>query len=186
MSVQFLSSQAEEGFAKALAHLQEELKRLQIGRASSAFVENIQVEAYGSTQPVKALAGISIPDARTIQIQPWDSSVLAALEKAVRNSDLGLNPVNDGRLLRIVIPPMTEERRRDLTKLVGSISEDARIAVRNARHGAYAKLKDLQKSKEISEDELRHAEKKLQEKVDQVNKQIDEIAQKKEADIMSI
>lgn len=186
MSVQNVIEEAQQSFHKTIDHLQEEFRRLQFGRASTNLVENIQVEAYSTRQPLKTLAGIGVLDSRTIQIQPWDITLLAPIEKAIRISELGLNPVNDGKLIRIPIPALTEERRRDLTKLLHSNAEDARISIRSARHDAHSHLKQLEEKHEISEDDLHRAEKHLQEKVDVVNKEIDLIVKKKEEDIMTV
>lgn len=181
-----LVSQAELSFQKALEHLRSQYASLQIGRANAALVEGIKVEAYGSFQPLKAIASIVIPDARTIQIQCWDRSLLHEAEKAIQVSGIGLNPVNDGILIRLNIPQLTEERRKDLVKIVHRYSEDARIAVRTERQQILNKLDAMKKAKEITEDELHGSGKKLQEKVDAINKQIDEMAKKKEQDLLSI
>lgn len=181
-----LLKNAQAEFDQALSHLKEEYSKLQIGRASAALVEGIMVEAYGSKQPIKAMASISIPDAKSIQIQPWDRSQLSALEKAIQNSDLNINPVNDGLSLRLNLPQMTEERRRDLTKVVHRLAEEARIAVRHPRQKAIEKAKELQKNGEITEDQLRGFEKQLQDRVDQVNKSIEEAAKAKEEDVMTV
>lgn len=177
---------AQQDFEKAAAHLRDEYSRLQIGRASAALVENIHAEAYGTSQLLKALANISIPDPRTIAIQPWDRSVLPAIEKAIRDSDLGLNPVNDGIVVRLNIPALTEERRRDLTKVVHQFAEESKISIRNSRQVAHNTFKELKDKSEITEDDLHLSQKKLQDKVDAVNKQIDEMAKKKEEDVMKI
>lgn len=178
--------EAEGLFKKIIEHLKQEFARLQIGRANPSLVEHISVEAYGTTQPLRSLAGITTPDARTIQIQPWDKSILQAIEKAIQTSGLNLPPVNDGVVIRINIPALTEERRKELAKVVGKIAEDAKIAVRSVRQQMNTKFKDMEKAKQMSEDELKIAEKKIQEKVDAYNKEIDELAKKKEQDIMSL
>lgn len=177
---------AQQDFQKTIQFLKSEYAKLQIGRANSTFVEDIKVEAYGTQQPLKALASVSCPDAKTIQIQPWDKGVASAIEKAIQISGLGLNPVNDGRFIRINMPPLTEERRRELVKVVHKMAEDGRISVRQARQKAHDTLRELEKQKTISEDEARLGEKHLQEKVDHVNKEIEEIAKQKEQDIMTI
>jgi ribosome recycling factor len=137
-------------------------------------------------QPIKNVASVSIPDARTIQIQPWDKSMLAGIEKAIRDSDLNLNPTNNGLAVILNIPPLTEERRRDLVKVVGRMAEEARIAVRNLRHEAMAAFKKMEHEEQMSEDERKGAENALQTEVDAVNKQIDELSKKKEEAIMTI
>lgn len=175
-------SGAEEQFKNALEHLQSEYGRLQTGRASAALVENLMVESYGSKMPLKGLANISVPEANQIAIQPWDRSQIASVEKAIRESTLGLNPQNNGLMIRLVLPPMTEERRKDVVKLVHRLAEEARISVRNHRHESMETLKKM----ELSEDDLHLHEKKLQEKVDRFNKLIEEAAKSKEHDIMTI
>lgn len=179
-------SAAEQEFQKTIVHLKNEFNRLQIGRASPALVEDLKIEAYGSLQPLKGLASISVPDAKTLQIQPWDKSTIGAIEKAILSANLGLNPVNDGRLLRLPMPPLTEERRRELVKVVKQMAENAKISVRNSRGAAHSVFKTMNENKEISEDERRLSEKHLQEKVDNANREIEELAKKKETDIMTI
>ena len=177
---------ASQEFDKAVNHLKEEFTRLQLGRASAAMVENVHVEMYGSVQPLKAVASISVPEPRTLMIQPWDRSSLAAIEKAIVGSGLGLNPINDGIVVRINIPALTEERRVNLTKVVKKLAEEARIGVRTARHDAHDQLKALEAKSEITEDDLRGSVKKLQDKVDAMNVKIDELARLKEQDIMAV
>lgn len=173
-------------FDSALQHLKEEFSKLQVGRASSGLVEDIMVEAYGATQPIKAVASVSIPDARTIQIQPWDRAMLAAIETAIKNSDVDLNPVNNGATIILSVPPLTEERRRDLVKVVGRLAEEAKISVRNIRHDAMAKYKRQEHEGEMTEDERKRNEKHLQEKVDKVNEEIAQLAKAKEESIMKV
>lgn len=175
-----------EEFAKILEHLKVEYGRLQAGRASANLLDGVQVDMYGSMQPMKAVGNISVPDSKTIQIQPWDKSALAAIEKAISNAGLNLNPTNDGNLIRIILPALTEERRRDLVKIVHKMAEEARISVRNIRQKIQTRDKDAEKKGEMSEDDLRGAEKKLQEAVDKINKEIEEAAKAKEADIMTV
>ena len=177
---------ASQEFEKAVNHLKEEFNRLQLGRANPAMVENVHVEIYGAVQPLKAVASISVPEPRTLVIAPWDRSSLAAIEKGIVGSGLGLNPVNYGIVVRINIPPLTEERRRDLTKVVKKLAEEARIGVRTARHDAHDALKDLESKSEITEDDLRGSVKKLQDKVDAMNAKIDELTKQKEQDIMTV
>jgi len=181
-----LLQEAQTEFDASFTHLKDEFSRLQIGRASAALVDGIQVEAYGTKQPIKAMANISIPDAKSIQIQPWDKSQLAVIEKAIQNSDLNISPVNDGVSIRINLPQMTEERRQELTKVVGRLAEEARIAVRHPRQKALDKAKEMQKGGDITEDQLRGFEKQLQERVDKVNKEIEDAAKAKEQDVMTV
>jgi len=186
MTVQDSINEAGIEFAKAIDHLKSEYARLQIGRASAALVENVPVEVYGSPQPLKAIASISIPDPRSIQISPWDKKNLAAIEKGIVGVGLGLNPVNDGVCVRINIPPLTEERRRDLTKVVHKLAEECRIIVRNKRQDCHNLFKKMKGADEITEDDLHLAEKNLQIKVDDVNKKIDEMAKAKEQEVMTV
>lgn len=173
-------------FEKVLVHLKEEYSRLQVGRANAALVEHVMVEAYGSMQPLKNVASISVPDAKTIQIQPWDRSILSAVEKAIQISDLGLNPVNRGTAILLNIPSLTEERRRDLVKVVNTLAEEARISVRNVRQTAHTKFKTMKQDKQISEDEETGSQKQLQTKVDVANTKIAEMAKAKEEGVMTV
>jgi ribosome recycling factor len=170
----------------ALEHLDSELASLQIGRANPALVNDIMVEAYGTTQALKACANVSAPDAQTIQIQPWDKSILASVEKALQASSLNLNPQNDGIVIRISIPPTTEERRKELVKMVGQKAEECRVSIRHARQKAHDAVKSMKENKEIGEDEFYTHQENLQKKVDEFNKNVEEKAKKKEEEIMSI
>ncbi|QQR55263.1 ribosome recycling factor [Candidatus Peregrinibacteria bacterium] len=181
-----LVNKAQQDFKKTLEHLLEEYSGLQIGRASSSLVENLMVEAYGMMQPVKAIASVMVPDGRTVQIQPWDKSMLAGLEKAIRESELNLNPTNNGLAVILTIPSLTEERRRDLVKVVGRMAEEARISVRNLRHEVMTQLKRMEHEAQLTEDERTKAEKDLQEEVNAINAQIDQEAKKKETTIMTV
>lgn len=177
---------AKNDFKKAIDHLLNEFAKLQIGRASAALVEDVTVDVYGSKQPLKAVATISIPEPRTIQIQAWDKGNLAQVEAAILNSGLNLTPNNDGNVVRINIPMLTEERRAELTKLVHKFAEDARISVRSARQTAHDAFKKLEGDKSIGEDDRFHANKLLQVEVDKANKEIEDHSKKKESDIMTV
>lgn len=181
-----LVQKSKQDFAKTLEHLGEEFNKLQVGRASSGMVDTLMVESYGMMQPIKNIASVSIPDAKTVMIQPWDRGMLAGIEKAIRESDLNLNPSNNGLAVILNIPPLTEERRRDLVKVVGRMSEEAKIAVRNLRHEAMTAFKKMEHEEEMTEDERKGSENALQEEVDTVNKQIEELAKKKEEAIMTL
>lgn len=170
----------------SLSHLQTEYAKLQTGRASTSLVENLMVDSYGSKTPLKGVANISIPEPTQIAIQPWDRDSLTSIEKAIVEADLGLNPQNDGATIRLNIPPLTEERRKELVKLVHKYAEDSKISIRNARHDAINNLKKMEKEKEISEDELRAKEKEVQDKVDEFNKKLEEAAKHKEEDVMTV
>lgn len=182
---QYLES-AKNDFEKTIQHLKDEYSKLQIGRANASLVEDLMVEAYGTKQPLKAVASISIPDPKSIVLQPWDKGNLSNIETAVLESGLNLTPVNDGNVVRINIPQLTEERREELKKLVSKLAEDARISVRNTRQEAHEAFKKLENDKEIGEDEFHRANKLLQEAVDEANEKIEEIANSKEKDIMTV
>lgn len=186
MSTQQYIDAATADFNKAIDHLKAEFGKLQIGRASAALIEDVQVEAYGTKQPLKACASISVPDPKTIQIQPWDKGILNQIDVAIKNAGLNLNPVNDGNFIRINIPPLTEERRTELTKHVHKLAEDCRISIRNARQTAHEMFKKLEQDKEISEDDMHDANKRLQDHVDKANKEVEELAKVKEQDIMTV
>lgn len=171
---------------QALDHLHLEYAKIQTGRASTALVENILVDSYGSKTPLKGIATITIPEPKQISIQPWSRDQLTNIEKALLEANIGLVPQNDGVVIRLNLPPMTEERRKELVKSVGIYAEDARISIRNARHEAMDRLRNLEKEKEISEDELRLKEKEVQEKVDEFNSKVEERSKKKEVDVMTV
>jgi ribosome recycling factor len=173
-------------FQNCVQHLKEELSKLQVGRASGSIVENVIVNAYGVSQPVKALASISTPDAKTIQIQPWDKGLIASIEKALNDSDINMSPTNNGTAVILSVPPLTEERRRDLVKIVGRLSEEARVSVRNVRHDSMAKYKRMEHDGDMSEDERSRNEKSLQESVDKANTEIAALAKQKEESIMKV
>lgn len=166
---------------KILQYLQTEFGKLQTGRANASLIEGISVDAYGQKMDMKAVAGISIQDARSIVIQPWDRGVLQAIEKAIQQSDIGVNPVNDGTVIRLNLPPMTEERRGQLVKIVQKLAEEARISVRQARQKAHDAIK--QDPNETLRGSL---EKQLQTEVDAVNGHIDELRKKKEEEVMKV
>lgn len=176
----------DQNFTGVLSHFKAELSKLQTGRATPALVEDLLIEVYGVSQPIKAAASISIPEATSIMISPWDKNNLNAIAKAIQNSALGLNPVNDGICIRLNLPPLTEERRKELAKVVQKIAEEAKIAVRNVRHELMKEVEQQEKDKLISEDELAGEEKKIQTAVDKANAEVEEIADKKAKDIMTI
>lgn len=178
--------QAESDFQKTFQHLKDEYGRLNIGRANAALVEEVKVEAYGGEQPLKAVASISLSDPRTLQIQPWDRNLLAAISKAIQVSDLHLNPTDDGRVIRIAFPALTEERRHDLVKVVHRLAEEARISIRHARQEAHNIFKKMQQDKTLSEDLFHLNMKHLQDEVDEMNGKIDEAAKAKEKEILTI
>ncbi len=171
---------------KAIESLDREFKRLRTGRASVALVDGIKIEYYGTSTPLNQLATLTIPEPRTIMIQPWDSTVVGEVEKAILKSELGLTPMNDGKIIRINIPPLTEERRRDLVKVSRKMAEDAKVAVRNIRRDANEMVKDLKKEKEISEDEQFRAQEEIQKITDEFIKNVDAAYDTKEKEIMEI
>jgi ribosome recycling factor len=171
---------------EALGHLDNELSALQIGRANPALVSDVMIEAYGTTQPLKTVANVSVPDPQTIQIQPYDKGILAGIEKGLSASSLNLNPVNDGVVVRISIPPTTEERRKELVKIVGQKAEDSRVSIRHARQKAHDTIKKMKDDKAIGEDELYTYQDMLQKKVDDFNKQVEDKAKAKEQEIMTV
>lgn len=171
---------------KTTAHLQQEFAALQIGRASTALVEDIEIESYGSMMALKQVANITCPDPKTVKIEPWDKSVLAEIEKAIGAANLGINPQNMGEHLFLPIPPMTEDRRKQMVKFVHELAEKAKISVRNARHDELKMIKLQKDENEISEDEQKRLEKEIQELVDEANQRIDENAKHKEKDILTV
>ncbi len=177
---------ANEKMGKSVNSLLKEYATIRAGRANPAVLDRIQVEYYGSPTPINQVAAVSVPEPRTIMIAPWDKSVLRDIEKAILTSDLGLNPQNDGSTIRLNFPPLTEERRRELVKGVFKYGEDTKVAIRSIRRDAMDKLKDLKKKSEITEDDLKNAEKKMQDMTDKFCKEIDELAAKKEKEIMEI
>jgi len=167
---------------KSVDALQEELLGIRTGRASPALVERLQVEYYGTLTPLNQMASIAVPEPRLLVIRPWDPSALNDIERAIQKSDLGLTPMNDGKLIRLSIPRLTEERRRELVKLVARRVEEGRIAIRNLRRDALKDLQEFEKEKMISEDEFFHAKDQVQELTDQFIARIDEIGKRKEED----
>jgi ribosome recycling factor len=176
----------EERMEKAVAALRNDLMSIRTGRASPALVEKLRVEAYGGVVPLNQVATIAVPEPRLLTIRPWDVSVIGAIEKAILKSDLGLTPNNDGKIIRLSIPPLTDERRRDLAKLVNKRVEEARVAIRNVRRDGLKELGDLEKNKEISEDELFKAKEDLQKLTDDYIKKVDSVGEQKQAEIMEV
>jgi ribosome recycling factor len=177
---------AEERMDKAVEALQLDLRSIRTGRASPALVERLPVDYYGVPTPLNQLAGISAPEPRMLMIRPWDRSSMGLIEKAILKSDLGLTPNNDGQVIRLMIPQLTEERRRDLSRIVAKRVEEARIACRNIRRDAIDMLRELEKEKLISEDELFGGRDQIQEVTDGYIKKVDEIGKAKEAEIMEV
>ncbi len=176
----------EEKMGKTLKALDHEFTSIRAGRANPNVLDKIMVDYYGTPTAINALAAISVSEARTLVIQPWDGSVLKAVEKAIQKSDIGINPNNDGRVIRLTFPPLTEERRRELTRDIAKMGEDAKVAVRSIRRDGIDKLKAKKKSNEITEDDLKNGEKKLQDITDKFVKEIETMTDGKEKEIMEI
>jgi len=176
----------ESRMKKAIGALERDLSKVRTGRASVALVDDIKVEYYGTPTPIKQLATISDPESRLIVIQPWDTSIIGEIEKAILKSELGMTPSNDGKVIRIPIPRLTEERRKELVKLVRKMGEGSRVAIRNIRRDAIEKLRKMEKGKEISQDELRHYQNEVQKLTDKYIEKVDELIEGKEKEIMEI
>ena len=171
---------------KALEHLEEEFGAVRAGRANPKVLDRITVEYYGSETPLNGVATISSPDARTLVVQPWDTKLLKDIQKAIQTSELGINPQNDGRVIRLVFPQLTEERRKELAKQVKKMAEDAKVAMRNIRRDGMDYVKKLKKNSEITEDDQKKAEKDLQTLLDKYIKKIDDALAAKEKELMAI
>lgn len=171
---------------QSLAVFREDLNSVRTGRAGAGLVENLVADVYGSKMTLKQIASVMVPDARSIAIQPWDKGNLAAIEKAVRESDLGFNPVNDGMMVRINVPPLSEERRIELVKVASGKAENARVVIRNLRREVMDKITAQVKSKQIGEDEQNRLEKQVQEKIDRTIAQVDELLKQKESEIKTV
>jgi ribosome recycling factor len=177
---------AEQKMGKSVEALKADLGKVRTGRAHTGLLDHIQVDYYGSMMPLSQVANVTLADARTIGVQPWEKKMIPVVEKAIRDSDLGLNPATSGDLIRIPMPALTEERRRELTKVVHKDAENARIAVRNIRRDANEQLKKLLKDKQCSEDDERHAQVDVQKLTDRFIAEIDKIMHAKEADLMAV
>ena len=175
-----------EKMEKTCTVLVENFNAVRAGRANAAVLDRITVDYYGSETPIQQVATISTLDPRTLAIQPWDNSIMKAIEKAILSSDLGINPQNDGRIIRLVFPQLTEERRKELIKQVKKYGEEAKVAVRNIRRDAMDKFKKLQKSSEITEDDFKNMEKDMQKFTDDFIKKVDELCAKKEKELSEI
>jgi ribosome recycling factor len=181
-----ITSDSEEGMKKAVDSFKRDLQKIRTGRANTAMLDGIKVDYYGTPTPVNQVATVQVVDARLITVKPWEKNMIAVIDKAIRASDLGLNPVADAELVRLPIPPLTQERRRDLAKSVGKQTEEARVAVRAARRDAMDMIKDAEKDKQITEDERKQGEKKVQDLTDRYIAMVDEIAKAKEKEIMEL
>ncbi|GKS58616.1 ribosome-recycling factor [Nitrospira sp.] len=175
-----------DGMEKSLEHLKRELSGLRTGRASVALLDNIRVDYYGTMTPLKQVASISVPEARLLTVQPWDAKLIKEIEKALATSDLGITPSNDGKMIRVPLPPLTEERRKDLTKICRKHGEETKVHIRGVRREANEELKKLQKDGKMSEDELRRAEAEIQKLTDQYIEKVDHVLKKKEEEILEV
>lgn len=176
----------EERMAKSLDALRRELSTIRTGRANPSLLEHLQVEAYETHVPINQVASLSAPEAHLILIQPWDRNVIQAIERALQRSELGLNPSNDGQVIRVPVPPLTEERRREFVKVVKQRAEEARVAVRNIRRDDMEQLRRLEHDGEMSEDQAQRAQAQLQKVTDRFVEQIDEVARRKETELLEL
>ncbi|MCX6797285.1 MAG: ribosome recycling factor [Candidatus Doudnabacteria bacterium] len=185
MIEQIIGSHKEQ-FEKAMEHFIHELNGVRTGRANPALLNTVSVESYGAKMPIEHMASITVSDARTLTISPWDKGQLQAIEKGIQMANLGFNPSNDGQVIRINLPPLNEERRKEMVKLVGQIAEKGKIGVRNARETVNKEMKKAESDKKISKDDLEIGQKKLQEMVDKYNEEIKKHAESKEKEIMTV
>lgn len=185
-SIAEIEKQAEQKMTQSIEAFKNNLSKIRTGRAHTGILDHVQVDYYGSMVPIGQVANVSLIDSRTISVQPWEKPMAAKIEKAIRESDLGLNPSSQGELIRVPMPALTEERRRELTKVVRSESENAKVAVRNLRRDANEGIKKLLKNKEISEDDERRAQDSIQKSTDKFVAEIDKLTQTKEQEVMAV
>ena len=179
-------TKTEERMQRRIDHLESEYKAIRAGRANPAVLDKVKVDYYGTPTPVNQVATVSVPEARTITIQPWDTSILNLIMKAIQTSDIGINPQNDGKMLRLSFPPLTEDRRKEIVKDVAKIAEDTKVQIRNVRRESMDDLKKLKKDGELTEDDLKNAEKKVQDITDKFIKNADNMSAAKQKEIMEI
>ena len=184
--VQETLKDAEERMGKAIEALERDLATVRTGRANPALIDSLKVDYYGTPTPLQQLATINVPEARLLVIQPWDKGSLGAIEKAIQKSDLGLNPSNDGSIIRLAIPPLTEERRKELVKTVHKKVEDGRVAIRNVRRDAHEMLRDLKRDKDISEDQEHNAQEELQKITDRCIAEAEKVGKDKEQELLEV
>ena len=177
---------SDERMSRAVDHVRQEFVKIRTGKASVGLLDGIKVDYYGTPTPLNQIGNISTPDYHTITIQPYDKSSIQPIEKAIQNANLGLNPQNEGTILRIPIPPLNEERRKELVKLVKKFAEEGRVSIRNIRRMEIDQLKKTEKEEHISEDDRKHAEKEVQKKTDEKIKEIEELLEMKEKEIMEV
>lgn len=181
-----LKKNTESRMSKSVDSLTESLQSIRAGRANTSLLDKIYVDYYGQQSPLNQVASLSAPEARLLAIQPWDATLIPEIEKAIQKSDLGITPSNDGKVIRLVIPQLTEERRKDLTKLVGKYAEEAKVSIRNIRRDAMEDIKKAEKAKEISEDDRKTYEEDIQKLTDKYIKDVDGVAADKEKELMEI
>ncbi len=177
---------AEERMGRRYDHMCRDFAEIRAGRANPAVLDKVKVDYYGTPTPVNQLAAVSVTEARTLVIQPWDTSLLRQIEKAIQKSDIGINPNNDGKVIRLIFPPLTEERRKLIVKDVQKIAEDTKVQIRNVRREAIEKLKAMKKKSEITEDDLKNAEKKMQKLTDNFTKKVDETSAAKQKELLEL
>lgn len=185
MSAQ-VKKQLEEKMNKTIEALKAEFTTIRAGRANAQMLDKIRVDYYGTPTPVNQVGAISVPEPRTLMINPWDKTAMAEIEKAIRNSDLGLNPTNDGQVIRISVPALTEERRKELAKQSGKVAEEFKVRLRNERRDANDKLKKMEKDGDITEDDLKKSQDEVQKLTDKFVKEVDALLKAKEQDIMAV
>lgn len=181
-----LFNKTEDSMNKSVNALSKEYVAIRAGRANPAVLDKVLVDYYSSPTPINQLAAVSVAEARTLVIQPWDISVLRDLEKAIQTSDIGINPQNDGKVLRLIFPPLTEDRRREIVKDIAKMGEDSKVSIRTIRRDTIDKLKKMKKDSEITEDDLKQGEKHIQDLTDKFCKEIDQLSNEKQKEIMSI
>ena len=181
-----LKKNTESRMSKSIDSLTESLQSIRAGRANTSLLDRIYVDYYGQQSPLNQVASLSAPEARLLAIQPWDATLIPEIEKAIQKSDLGITPSNDGKIIRLVIPQLTEERRKDLTKLVGKYGEEAKVSIRNIRRDAMEDIKKAEKAKEISEDDRKTYEEDIQKLTDKYIKDVDGVTAEKEKELMEI
>lgn len=186
MSVSEIIAQTEHKMKATVEHTREEFVKIRTGRASTGLLDQIKVDYYGCPTPLNQVAQVGVGDARTLTVQPWEKNMVKVVEKAIRDSDLGLNPATSGDVIRVPLPPLTEERRRELSKVVRGMGEDSKVAIRNLRRDANTHVERLTKDKEISEDEERRAETEVQKLTDKYVAEIDKVVADKEKEIMTV
>ena len=181
-----LIKNTEEKMNKTVGVLEQNYKSIRAGRANASVLDRITVDYYGAPTPIQQMAAVSVPEPRVLMISPWDATTLKTIEKAILTSDIGINPQNDGRVIRLSFPPLTEERRKEIVKEVKKVAEDSKVAVRNTRRDAIEKLKALKKANTVTEDDVTNGEKKIQNLTDKYCKEIDDLAALKEKEILEI